>query len=214
MSYIKCGRNGNVDKWHTYTEDETETSTNVILRRNGNVDKCHSNNVTTKRKRVDETETSTNDIITQGTKRKRRQMSYVKCGRNGNVDKWHTYTGVRNGDVDKCHTYRHERNGNVDKCQTKNVNETETSTNVKLTMWTKRKRQQMSYLKCGRNGNVDKWLTYAGDETETSTNVILTDVNETETSTNVKLAMWTKRKRWQMSYLRGERNGNVNKCHT
>ena len=178
--------------------DETETSTNVIY--------------------LDETETSTNvkklNETETWTKRKRRQMSYLKCGRNGNVDKWHTYTGVRNGDVDKCHTYRHERNGNVDKCQTKNVNETETSTNVKLTMWTKRKRQQMSYLKCGRNGNVDKWLTYAGDETETSTNVILTDVNETETSTNVKLAMWTKRKRWQMSYLRGERNGNVSyiKC--
>ena len=114
-------------------------------------------------------------------------MTYLQCGRNGNVDKWHTY----------------------------NRDETETSTNVKLTMWTKRKRWQMSYLptwtkrkrrqisniKCGRNGNVDKWHTYTGDERETSTNAILTDVNETETSTNGIVKMWTKRKRWQMSYL-------------
>ena len=113
-------------------------------------------------------------------------MSYLKCGRNGNVDR----------------------------CQTYNVDERETSTNVKLTMWMKLKRRQMAYLQCGRNSNVDKWHTYNRDETETSTNVILTDVNETETSTNVILTMWTKRKRRQISNLKCERNGNVDRCHT
>ena len=77
-------------------------------------------------------------------------MSYLKCGRNGNVD--------------KCHTYRRERNRNVDKWHTYNVNETETSASVKLTMWMKLKRRQMAYLKCGRNGNVDKCHTYNVDE--------------------------------------------------
>ena len=56
-----------------------------------------------------------------------------------------------NGNVDKCHTYRRERNRNVDKWHTYKVDETETSTNVKLTMWMKRKRRQMSNLQCGRN---------------------------------------------------------------
>ena len=175
------------------------------------------------------------------TKRKRRQMSYLQCGRNGNVDKWHTYTGdetetstnVILTDVNETETstnvklamwskgkrwqmsyLRGERNGNVDKCHTYNVDETETSTNVIVTMWTKRKRRQISNLKCEQNGNVDKWHTYTGDETETSTNVILADVNETETSTNVKLKMWTKGKRRQMSYLKCGRNGNVDKWHT
>ena len=59
MSYLQCGR--------------TETLTNVILTD------------------VNETETSTNVILRMWTKRKRRQMSYLKCGRNGNVDKSHTY---------------------------------------------------------------------------------------------------------------------------
>ena len=53
---------------------------------------------------------------TIGTKRKRRQISNLQCERNGNVD--------------QCHTYE--------------VNETGTSTNVILTMWTNRKRRQMS----------------------------------------------------------------------
>ena len=52
------------------------------------------------------------------TKRKRRQISNLQC----------------------------ERNGNVDQCQTYNVDETETSTNGILTMWTKLKRRQMAYL--------------------------------------------------------------------
>ena len=77
------------------------------------------------------------------------------------------------------------------------MNETETSTNVKVVMWTKRNRRQMSYLRGKRNGNVDKCHTYNVDETETSTNVIVT--------------MWTKRKRRQMSNLKCERNGNVDK---
>ena len=106
------------------------------------------------------------------------------------------------------------RSGNVDKCQTCNVSEAETSTNVKLKMWSKRKRRQMAYLQCGRNGNVDKCHTYNVVETETSTNVILSDVKETETSINVILTMWSKRKRRQMSYLQCGRNGNVDKCHT
>ena len=137
-------------------------------------------------------------------------MSYLKCGRNGNVDKWHTYTG------DETETSTNA----ILKIWTKRKRwqmpylPTETSTNVELKMWTKRKRRQMSYLKCGRNGNVDQWHTYTGDETETSTNVKLTNVNETETSTNVILKIWRKRKRWQLSYLHGERNGNVDKCHT
>ena len=224
MSNLQCGRNGNVDKCHTYTVDETETSTNVILTdvnetetstnviltlwtkrkrrqmsnlqrgRNGNVDKWHTYNgdetETSKNvilTDVNETETSTNVKLTMWTKRKRQQMSNLQCGRNGNVDKCHTYNG------DEAETWH----------------EAETLTNVirkrrqmsYLPTWTKQKRRQMSNLKCERNGNVDKWHTYNGDETETSTNVILTDVNETETSTNVKLKMWTKRKRWQMSYL-------------
>ena len=66
------------------------------------------------------------------------------------------------------------RNGIVDKCQTYNVDETESSTNVKLTMWMKLKRRQMAYLQCGRSGNVDKCHTYEVNETGTSTNVILT----------------------------------------
>ena len=90
-------------------------------------------------------------------------------------------------------TYLHRgRNGNVDKCHTYNVDETETLTNVILTM--------------ERNGNVDKWLeqkrrqmsTYNVDETETLTNVILNNVDETETSTNDILTQGTKRKRRQM----------------
>ena len=69
------------------------------------------------------------------------------------------------------------------------MDETESSTNVKLTMWMKLKRRQMTYLHRGRNGIVDKCQTYNVDETETLTNVILTDVNERETSTNVKFTM-------------------------
>ena len=61
------------------------------------------------------------------------------------------------------------------------MDETESSTNVKRTMWMKLKRRQMAYLQCGRSENVDKWHTY--------------NVDETESSTNVKLTMWMKRKR-------------------
>ena len=52
------------------------------------------------------------------------------------------------------------RNEIVDKCHTYEVNETGTSTNVIVTMWTKQKRRQMSNLKCERNGNFDKCHTY------------------------------------------------------
>ena len=66
------------------------------------------------------------------------------------------------------------------------MDETESSTNVKRTMWMKLKRRQMAYLQCGRSGNVDKCHSNKVDE----------------------------RKRRQMSNLKCERNGNVDKCHT
>ena len=190
-----------------WTKRKRRQMTYLHRGRNGNVDKC----ILT----MDETETLTNVILTmEWTKRgrKRRQMSYLPTWTKQKHRKMSNLQCGRNGNVDKCHTY------NVDETETStnvivtmwtkrkrrqmsnlNVNETETSTNVILKMWTKRKRRQMTYLHRGRNGNVDKWHTYNGDETETLTNVILT--------------METKRKRGQISYL-PKRNRNVDKCHT
>ena len=189
-----------------WTKRKRRQMTYLHRGRNGNVDKWHK----------------------LETKLKRWPMSYLQWRRNGNVDKFHTYRRERYRNVDKCHTYRRELNRNIEKCQTCNVDGTETSTNVILKMWTKRKRRQMTYLHRGRNGNVDKCHTYRRErngnieqcqtcnvvERETLTIVILTDLNETETSTNVILTMWTKRKRRQMSNLQCGWNWNVDKWHT
>ena len=195
MSYLQCGRSGNVDKYHSNKVDETGRSTNVIPTE------------------VNDSETSTNVTLAMWTKRERRQMSYLQCERSGNVDKCQTYNvdERKRWQMSCLQCGRTETLTNVKLTMWTKRKRWQMSY---LPTWTKQKRRQMAYLQCERNGNVDKCHTEIVDETETLTNHILTDVNETETSTNVKLKMWTKQKRRRMSNLQCGRNGNVNKCHT